>query len=380
MSCCELKTSKRHLVKTRLQAVIKKHNKRPNDRFGLKENFSKLHENPIIFVSLLNNKKVKMDYDINKKKAGQPLVSFVIFFEDDDAGKLQKCVDSVLRLSLRQEEREVFVIGDGTREPLVLLLNGSEDEVVVVRQPSSGINSAMNLGMRMATGRYVQFLSAADTLLLDGYGHCLDMMRYEKPEIIVFESSRDEKQRTSYEDGKMESGTEFMRHNTINPSPAGYAFRKNLTEGMTFDTANESSDEEFTVLLFLKAEKVLPTTAVARFKGKDRQTAGGDDKKTVIKKLEDQYAMICRLHDMAYAMPVDDRLAIERRVAQMTMSYILAVVKDLRSAKQLRTRIEQLEEKGLFPLPDKRYNKKYTIFSKLVKRKLVRDLALKLLE
>ena len=51
----------------------------------------------------------------------------------------------------------------------------------------------------MATGRYVQFLSAADTLLLDGYGHCLDMMRYEKPEIIVFESSRDEKQRTSYE-------------------------------------------------------------------------------------------------------------------------------------------------------------------------------------
>lgn len=98
-----------------------------------------------------------MDYDINKKKAGQPLVSFVIFFEDDDAGKLQKCVDSVLRLSLRQEEREVFVIGDGTREPLVLLLNGSEDEVVVVRQPSSGINSAMNLGMRMATGRYVQF-------------------------------------------------------------------------------------------------------------------------------------------------------------------------------------------------------------------------------
>ena len=104
-----------------------------------------------------------MDYDINKKKAGQPLVSFVIFFEDDDAGKLQKCVDSVLRLSLRQEEREVFVIGDGTREPLVLLLNGSEDEVVVVRQPSSGINSAMNLGMRMATGRYVQFLSAAES-------------------------------------------------------------------------------------------------------------------------------------------------------------------------------------------------------------------------
>ena len=149
---------------------------------------------------------------------------------------------------------------------------------------------------------------------------------------------------------------------------------------MTFDTANESSDEEFTVLLFLKAEKVLPTTALARFKGKDRQTADGDDKKTVIKKLDDQYAMICRLHDMAYAMPVDDRLAIERRVAQMTMSYILAVVKDLRSAKQLRTRIEQLEEKGLFPLPDKRYNKKYTIFSKLVKRKLVRDLALRLLE
>ena len=104
-----IKNEQKTPYKKRLQAVIKKHNIRSNDRFGLKENFSKLHENPIIFVSLLNNKKVKMDYDINKKKAGQPLVSFVIFFEDDDAGKLQKCVDSVLRLSLRQEDRKSVV-------------------------------------------------------------------------------------------------------------------------------------------------------------------------------------------------------------------------------------------------------------------------------
>ena len=65
-----IKNEQKTPYKKRLQAVIKKHNIRPNDRFGLKENFSKLHENPIIFVSLLNNKKVKMDYDINKKKAG----------------------------------------------------------------------------------------------------------------------------------------------------------------------------------------------------------------------------------------------------------------------------------------------------------------------
>lgn len=82
---------------------------------------------------------------------------------------------------------------------------------------------------------------------------------------------------------------------------------------------------------------------------------------------------------MSNVLPIDERLAVERRVAQLTVDYLVSVVKDARSSRQLKARIGQLERKGLFPLPDKKYNRKYTILSKLLNRKIVRMLAFKLL-
>lgn len=309
-----------------------------------------------------------------------PLISFVIFFRNLPPDTVLRCIDSVLNLSLRKDEREIIVVDDGSADFLLSSFAGREDEIVIVRQPSRGIYAAMNAGMRLATGLYVQFVSASDELLLDGYGHCLDLMRYEKPEIVMFNVSAGKKPHAVYGGEVSETGTEYMRHNTVNPNPCGYAFMRRLSDDTVFDVESGVSSEEFTAILLLKSEKVISArVAACRSDGSPVEFGCRTDKRNLVKRLDDQFDMICRLKEMSNVLPIDERLAVERRVAQLTVDYLVSVVKDARSSRQLKARIGQLERKGLFPLPDKKYNRKYTILSKLLNRKIVRMLAFKLL-
>lgn len=309
-----------------------------------------------------------------------PLISFVVFFRDLPPDTVLKCIDSVLNLSLRKDEREIIVVDDGSADFLFSRFAGREDEIVIIRQPPCGIYGAMNTGMRLASGLYVQFVSASDELLLDGYGHCLDLMRYEKPEMVMFNVTTGKNPHVAYGDDVRETGTEFMRHNTVNPDPCGYAFMKRQAGNTVFDAENGMSHEEFTAILLLKSEKVISTNVIAcRSGGRPAEFSCRTDKRSLVKRLDDQFDMICRLKEMSNVLPNDERLAVERRVAQLTVDYLVSVIKDARSARQLKTRIGQLERKGLFPLPDKKYNRKYTIQAKLLNRKIVRMIAFKLL-
>ena len=76
-------------------------------------------------------------------------------------------------------------------------------------------------------------------------------------------------------------------------------------------------------------------------------------------------------------MPRLEKYAMERRIAQLTMDYLYSIMKLTGSEKQLETRIERLKAQRLYPLPDRRYTKNYTLFRFLMKSKLSRNMLLK---
>ena len=51
--------------------------------------------------------------------AAKPLVSFIITTCNTDARQLRACVESILKLSLSHNDRELIVIDDGSREPAI---------------------------------------------------------------------------------------------------------------------------------------------------------------------------------------------------------------------------------------------------------------------
>ena len=79
---------------------------------------------------------------------------------------------------------------------------------------------------------------------------------------------------------------------------------------------------------------------------------------------------------MADRLPLNDRLALRRRVAQLTMDYLYQIIMQTRSAQQLDTRIAMLRSEGLFPLPDEDYSKKYVWFRRMTSTALGRTLLL----
>ena len=132
-------------------------------------------------------------------------------------------------------------------------------------------------------------------------------------------------------------------------------------------------DEEFTPQLVLRADKVMHTSARAYFYRQREQSIMTDGSSDHIRqRLDDKELVIKKLNVIADRMPAADRQAMQRRVHQLTMDYIYNIITLDGSTQELETRIERLKAEGLFPLPDKRYTKKYTWFRRMTMNKLSR--------
>ena len=107
------------------------------------------------------------------------MISFVIPYHNEPLNMLRQCLDSILSLSLSNEEREIIVVDDGSDYSPINDLRDIQDHIIYVRQKNGGLSHARNTGLRLATGEYVQFIDADDYLLRAPYEHCLDIMRYQ---------------------------------------------------------------------------------------------------------------------------------------------------------------------------------------------------------
>ena len=297
----------------------------------------------------------------------QPLVSFVIAYYDLPVPMLCKCIDSIMALSLQPAEREIIVIDDGSNVSPMNGLMHFGDEIVYVRQKNSGLSSARNKGIEMATGQYIQFVDADDQLVQHPYEHCLDLLK-QNPEadMVIFDFTTTGQAQSSYKDNAPQNGTSLMRHHNIHGTACGYLFKRSVLGDLRFTAGIYHEDEEFTPLLMLRAENIIVTTALAYlYQQRSGSITHHKSTQNQQKRLSDLKGIIQRLHNTADRMPVDDKTALQRRVAQLTMDYIYQVAYQTRSRQQLETEISNLTRSGLFPLPDVAYTSKYIWFRRL---------------
>ena len=85
----------------------------------------------------------------------------------------------------------------------------------------------------------------------------------------------------------------------------------------------------------------------------------------MVRRLNDSLQVILKLNRIADTLPTSERLALSRRVAQLTMDYIYNVIVQTRSRHYLDRKLAFLRKGGLFPLPDRDYTTKYKWFRRL---------------
>ena len=305
----------------------------------------------------------------------QPLVSFIIPTYNLPESLLRECIDSIMSLSLREFEREIIVVDDGSKRAAIASLTDLADTIIYIRQRNSGLSAARNRGLQNASGRYIQFVDGDDLLISNLYEHCLDLARFQKPDMVMFEFCRKMTKEKTYDDLPVISGSDLMRHHNIKATACGYLFKSTTMGNLRFTPGICHEDEEFTPLLLLRTESVIRTSAPAYFyrERRDSITTSKNVRK-VLQRLHDFKGVIYRLHAQA-SLSNDqwstlDRLALLRRVHQLTMDYIYQVIIETRSRHYLDRQLAELRNHSLFPLSDKDYTKKYTWFRRLTQTKI----------
>ena len=296
----------------------------------------------------------------------QPLVSFVLTYSDMPVELLTRCIDSILALSLRASEKEIIVVDDGSPLSPLPQLSAYQEQIIYIRQPNQGLSAARNTGIRLACGQYLQFVDADDMLIRTPYEHCLDIMRYEKPDIVMFGQTDRPTEESVFEDLPVMSGVELMRNHNIHGSACGYLFKKSALSQLRFTPSILHEDEEFTPLLLLRADTVVKTQANAYlYTQRSQSIMNSTNVRHRLKRLNDFKDILTRLNRMADTLPTESRLALERRVHQMTMDYLYNVIRLTQSRHYLNRRLKELGAIGLYPLPKRDYTRKYAWFRRL---------------
>ena len=329
----------------------------------------------------------------------QPLVSFIVTCYNLPVDMLCECIDSILKLNLQHAEREIIVIDDGSGvSPMNDLLKYGDD-IIYVRQKNNGVSVARNTAMAMAKGRYIQLVDGDDTLLTAPYEYCLDLIRNcSDVDVVMFdfthEAGRNHGDRSLDSDGKavnhgpvpvisfnpptIKNGADLLRTENIRGAACCCLFRQAVRGQLAFTPGIAyGEDEEFTPQLLIRAETVYVTDAKAYFY-RERTTSAVHqaDEASIQKRLSDTKEVILHLNRLADRSPQSDKIALQRRVAQLTMDYLYNTILLTRSEEKLNETIDDLRNNGLFPLPNHPYSTKYIWFRRLSNNAIGRKLLL----
>lgn len=297
----------------------------------------------------------------------KPLISFIIAYYELPARMLCECIDSILALSLRVFEREIIVIDDGSANAPMGELTKYGEDIIYIRQAHKGLSVARNTGIQMATGTYLQFVDSDDKLIRPAYEHCIDLIRFNAPEMVMFDFTHKPSDNPNYTDSEAQKGSKLMRHQNIRGTACGYLFARSILGNLRFTPGICHEDEEFTPLLLLRAEKVIWTDAQAYlYQQRQGSISTGNHIRQRLGRLEDVKSIIMRLSVQADRLPIDDRSALQRRVAQLTMDYLYQIIRLKSPSHYIERKIEELRQAGLYPLPNQDYTSKYVWFRRLI--------------
>lgn len=296
----------------------------------------------------------------------KPLVSFILTYYNLPVEMLCACIDSILALSMQSSEREIIIVDDGSeKSPMDDLMKYGGD-IIYIRQNNKGLSEARNTGIQAARGEYLQFVDGDDQLIQAPYEHCIGLIRNSRPEMVVFNFTRTDGGVRTYQDSPVQNGADYMRNNNIRGTACGYLFARAILGDLRFTPGIVHEDEEFTPQLLLRAERMIVTDAEAYlYRQRPSSIITDTHIRQRLRRLRDARAIISRLNIMADRMPVNDKTALQRRIAQLTMDYLYNIIRQTGSRHYLDRKIGELRKEGLFPLPDRHYTTKYVWFRRL---------------
>jgi len=267
---------------------------------------------------------------------------------------LSKCLDSIINQDIAKDDYEIIIVNDGSTDKSGEIAKDYADRypnVVLVNQENQGLSGARNSGIRIARGKYIQFVDSDDylesdvekTLVDKMIKENLDVLRFnyqnvnEKSEII--DPNKSGKLFVDYTD-KVCSGLEFLNERL------GYAcyavqfmIRTDLVRSIPlFKEGIYFEDTEWTPRILCAADRVTSVkTIIYNYLVRQGSITKADSIEKKRKVIDDKIKLIgCLKNQMQYKE--DDRW-YRGMISSMMVSTIDNIANDFYNERKHYTRI-----------------------------------------
>lgn len=102
---------------------------------------------------------------------------------------LAKCLDSLLAQDLMPEEYEIIVVNDGSTDnsgEIAKEYAETHSNIVLINQENQGLSGARNTGIKLAQGKYIQFVDSDDYLEPNVLKTLVDKMESDNLDVLRF--------------------------------------------------------------------------------------------------------------------------------------------------------------------------------------------------
>lgn len=100
--------------------------------------------------------------------------------------KIEKCIKSISRQTY--DNLEIIIVNDGSTDNTALIcqkLAHNDERIKVINQENQGVSMARNQGIKCATGEYIQFVDADDTIEPDMTATLVKTMRKYDCQFVI---------------------------------------------------------------------------------------------------------------------------------------------------------------------------------------------------
>ena len=125
-------------------------------------------------------------------RSGELMLISVIIPAFNCEKSIKSTVDSLISSGLT--DYEIIIVNDGSTDNTASACNklcSKYSFIKYIEQKNSGVSAARNKGINVAAGEYILFFDADDTAEENGFSECIDIIKSEKPDILIFGMSFD---------------------------------------------------------------------------------------------------------------------------------------------------------------------------------------------
>lgn len=275
---------------------------------------------------------------------------------------LRKCVDSLLDQDLSPTDYEIILVDDGSPDQCPLIADdyaGKHGNVKVLHRLNGGLSAARNSGLKVASGKYVQFVDSDDYLEPDVLKGLMEKMEQDELDVLrfnyqnvneryeVFEPNKVSKPFVDYRDEVCDGLTFLTERLGYACYAVQFMVRRDLLDDCVFKEGIVFEDVEWTPRMLMTAKRVTSTDRlVYNYLIRSGSITQSREKGKKRKAFEDKLGLIDSLQSQMQGV-IDNRWFCGF-VAHLTIGLISDISKYFFESR--KALIDRIKSKGVFPL------------------------------